>query len=249
MKWIEAPDKIEVGAIIHWPDDEGVYRVIAVQDELRCVQLRKGEPVQKDRGNWKPEPQQNQTESTHMISLKTNDRGSTIATPTETTKETPLNEIVAGYNALATKLGSKTVTRFKNRETAIKRFSELKATQPAADAATTPKEGAAMATKKKAKKTAPAPKEDKRSKISQEFGARLGTNREKLIEALHGSFGKFVPINQLLKAVFGSMNEENRGALAMVMKGVEVMIKDEKLPYKTDRKKDDKGLAWGLFKK
>ena len=85
--------------------------------------------MQKDRGSWRPEPRPRIEGEQEMISLTTNTRGKTFmndSTEGEKT-ETPLAEIVSGYNKLAEQLGLKPVKRFKDRESAIRRFTELKA--------------------------------------------------------------------------------------------------------------------------
>ena len=230
-----------------------------------------------------------------MISLTTNTRGKTFmndSTEGEKT-ETPLAEIVSGYNKLAEQLGLKPVKRFKDRESAIRRFTELKAKADAPkeelsaeDAALLakindavkqmndaeqklndaeqklnadkPKEKKLSATKKatapkKAKKVAAtkkvvkAPKEDNRSKIAAEFDLRAGSLKEKLINLFGSHKGKFVSQKECLKTLYGSQAEENKGAFSMCLQGL--MKKVGKLPYKFDKRKDEDGLAYGLFAK
>ena len=59
-----------------------------------------------------------------------------------------------------------------------------------------------------------------------------------------------VSTDDLLKAVYGSKNNENTGALTMVLKGAQAMIEKNKLPYILKKEKDDAGkISHGLFPK
>jgi hypothetical protein len=137
-------------------------------------------------------------------------------------------ELVAEYNRLSN--GAKPVKRFASRKVAMKKIAELKK-QPS--------------TKKEAKK-----KEDKRSKIGIEFNVRAGTNREKLLETLHSNFKKPVTKRDILKSVYGSASDENKGAVQMVMKGLYFMIDKGKLPYKIVRDRNEqKETTFGLYPK
>jgi len=109
-----------------------------------------------------------------------------------------------------------------------------------------------MATKPKKKVAAKKPDApDNRSKAGIEFDVRNGTVREKLIDALHGAKGKFIAVKDLLKTCYGSMNTENTGALKMSIKGAESTIKSKRLPYRIDKKVDEKTkeMSFGLFAK
>jgi hypothetical protein len=123
-------------------------------------------------------------------------------------------ELVAEFN----RLSPKPIKRFASRKDALKRIAALK---PSGNS-------------KKKKAT----KEDKRSKIGVEFNVRNGTIREKLLEALHSSYKKPVTKRDLLKSVYGSASEDNKGAIQMVMKGLNVMIVKGKLPYKIVKEKN-----------
>lgn len=155
-----------------------------------------------------------------MIALTTNTRGSTAMS--KNVSEMSSSELVTEFNRLAATAGLKPVKRFADRKSAIKRISALK-----------PKTNGAKAPKKVAK-------EDKRSKIGVEFNVRSGTNREKLLEALHANYRKPVTKRELLKTVYGSQSEDNQVAILMVMKGLNGMISKDRLPYKVVRGKNDK---------
>jgi uncharacterized protein YukJ len=130
-------------------------------------------------------------------------------------------ELVAEYNRLA----DKPVKRFASRKDALKRIAALK-----------------KSPKKK--------ENDKRSKIVIEFNVRSGTNREKLLDTLYSNFKKPVLKRDLLKSVYGSVSEDNKGAIQMVMKGLYFIIDKEKLPYKIVKEKNDqKETTFGLYPK
>ena len=74
------------------------------------------------------------------------------------------------------------------------------------------------------------------------FKARNGTNREKLLKCLVANIGKPQSVPDLLKEVYGFVNEKNRGALLMVLKGVTLMIDKNKLPLVLVKEKDSYGL-------
>ena len=138
-------------------------------------------------------------------------------------------ELVAEHNRLAASNGAKPVKRFATRKAALKRIAEMK-----------PAKG------KKAK----ALKEDKRSKIGQEFNVRAGTHREKLLDALHGNFKKVMTKRDLMKAVYGNVSDENKSAVQMVMNGLYFMIDKYKLPYKIMKQKNEqKEITFGLYPK
>jgi hypothetical protein len=135
------------------------------------------------------------------------------------------SQLVAEYNRRASANGAKPVKRFATRKAALKRIASLKAPSK-------------------------APKEDKRSKIGVEFNVRNGTNREKLLEALYGSYKKPMTKRDLLKSVYGSASEDNKGAVQMVMKGLNVMITKGKLPYKIVKEKNaQKEITFALCPK
>jgi len=180
-------------------------------------------------------------------------------------------QLVAAYNKMAEELKLKPVARFSAHPVGVKRCQELAArvkntpvlelVPPAAieEAKSTKKEESdvtkkktTMSAKAKAKRPAAAKKSDvpdNRSKIAIEFGARLGTVRQKLLDKLHENYRKMVDQNVLLKACYGSMNIENVGALNMSVKGALKTIKDEKLGYEIRKEKSDKGVSFGLYPK
>lgn len=148
-------------------------------------------------------------------------------------------QLAEQFNELAKKTGDKPVKRFPDRKTAERRLSALKA-----------KAGQTNGVKLKRIPKVKAAKEDNRSKISKEFGARVGTNREKLIQYLHDNFKKQVAITDVVKAVYGKADPALRAAVMMVAGGIPVMIKKQKLSY--DFKKDkneEKELTIGLYPK
>jgi hypothetical protein len=69
-------------------------------------------------------------------------------------------------------------------------------------------------------------------RISETFGCIPGTNREKLLLALHRNYRKQIAAPDLVKAVYGTRKDGSYGALAMVVRGLNIMIKKDRLPYR-----------------
>lgn len=172
-----------------------------------------------------------------MISITTNTRGSTKMA--KDYAEMSLTELAEAYNKIS---GKEPIKKFKDKATGLKRMAELQTAKAAAKAAA-PKSDTV-------RKPKAAPKEGSENKRAAEFGCRVGSFREKLIIALDEHFEKMVSTDDLLKAVYGSKNNENTGALTMVLKGAQAMIEKNKLPYILKKEKDDAGkISHGLFPK
>lgn len=180
------------------------------------------------------ERQLKKAEAATMMSITTNTRGSTQLQPKSKESEVMSKkdyadmsgpELVEVYNKIS---GKPPIKKFKDRATALKRLAELQTA-----AAKSPPSPAASAT------SANSAEKISDNKLAAEFGARPGTNRERLLKALDENYKKQVPILDLLKAVYGSKNLENTGALGMVIKGAEGTIKKHKLPYQLKREKND----------
>ena len=81
------------------------------------------------------------------------------------------------------------------------------------------------------------------------FGCREGSFRAGMVTILCENVGKMVPIKEVLKATYNTTNLEKIGALKMVIKGAEEMIKLNKIDYHIARGEDAKGdLTLGLKK-
>lgn len=172
-------------------------------------------------------------------------------------------ELVSAYNKMAgsaegVALQTRTVTRFADQATAVKRClalaSSIKARKEGLKGTSEKDVPAAkpVSTAAPAKKPATVKKEGAKpvqTGIAAEFEARAGTIREKLLLALHANFKKQVPLNTLLKATYGNLNTENKGALMMSMKGALLTIKNKKLPYEIKKEKvpETKELTFGLY--
>lgn len=150
-----------------------------------------------------------------MISMTKNHTG--VPSVTKNLSDMSLAELTKEYNVLAAKAGKKGVKKLRDAKSGLNKIEALRKTSPSS-----PK------------------KSDTRSKISQEFGCRAGTNLERLVEALGSSLGKAVTRSDLLKAVYGSQKAENVGPLAMVQRGVLASIKKGRLPYLLERSRDAK---------
>lgn len=87
------------------------------------------------------------------------------------------------------------------------------------------------------------------STVRETFEAREGSNRDKLLMALAEKQGKPVLVSEVLKAVYGSKNDENRSKLMMVLKGLTVSIETGKLPFAIHKTKNDEGeMTLGLYR-
>lgn len=185
------------------------------------------------KGKWVDEnAQKEQT----MISITTNNRG-TVKMKDYAEMSGP--ELVEAYNK---KSGKPPIKKFKDKATGLAAMAKL-ATKPSAAAAS-------KSLSETVRRPAPAiVKEGSTNKLAAEFGARVGSFREKLIIALDESYRKLVPIAELLKAVYGSKNNENTGALTMVIKGAQTMIEKNKLPYVLKKEKNEGEISFGLWPK
>lgn len=174
-----------------------------------------------------------------MIVITTNTRGSTKMT-TKDYAEMSLVELANAYNKIS---GKEPIKKFKDKATGLKRMAELQSAKAAAKAVA-PKLSEVV------RRPKPAPKEGSANKRAAEFSARVGSFREKLLIALDESFKKMIPELELLKAVYGSKNTENAGALTMVIKGAQTTIEKNKLPYALKKEKNEaKEISYGLFPK
>lgn len=86
----------------------------------------------------------------------------------------------------------------------------------------------------------------KKGTLRDQFGLREGTNREKLVDALLAAKGKALGVSALLKATYGNAKEENKGALMMVMKGVQIMIDKNKIKLTLVKAKEGKEMTFAL---
>lgn len=172
-----------------------------------------------------------------MIVLTTNTRGATQMKKDYAEMTGP--ELVEAYNKRS---GKPPIKKFKDKATGLAAMAKLDTEKAAIKkvAPATPK----------ATKAAKEPKEASANKLAAEFGCRVGSFREKLIIALDDNYKKFVKTEDLLKAVYGSKNNENTGALTMVIKGAQTMIDKNKLPYELKKEKNDaKEISYGLWPK
>ena len=193
------------------------------------------------RGKWIDENELTNGKTQAMFSITTNTRGSTKMAKDYAEMTGP--ELVEAYNK---KSGKPPIKKFKDKATGLAAMAKL--TTEAKATATV--KSVAVATADKLPKAAKAPKEGSSNKRAAEFGARVGSFREKLIIALDENFKKMIPELDLLKAVYGSKNTENAGALTMVLKGAQIMIDKNKLPYILKKEKNEaKEISHGLYPK
>lgn len=173
-----------------------------------------------------------------MISITTNSRGSTKMPAKKDYAEMSGPELVEAYNKVS---GKPPIKKFKDKATGLAAMAKIES-----EKANRKKMSAA-----KGNGSAKAPKEPSANKLAAEFDARPGSFREKLLIAFDDNYRKFVKTKDLLKAVYGSMNLENTGALTMVIKGAQTTIEKKKLGYELRKEKDadTKDISYGLWPK
>lgn len=124
---------------------------------------------------------------------------------------------------------------------------------------TTAKKGKKTATSKKGKKTAVA-KKAKKAKTSKSGKTRgpkpdegslvgKGTNRDKLLALFEKNLGKQVSISAMMKAVYGEARKDYKGPVMMVMKGLLIVFKTNKLKLEIRKTRENKENYFGLYKK
>jgi hypothetical protein len=164
-------------------------------------------------------------ESGEMITITTNTRGETQMGAKKDYAAMTGPELVAEYNRLSP---AKTVKRFASHADGVKRVARLAGGDGAAK------------TKAKTKRAGT----DGQKPISVEFGSRPGTNQERLLLSLHSRLGRQVPVGTVLKEVYGSANEKNLGALAMVVRGL--VAASARLSYEVKRERRDGESTIGI---
>lgn len=150
----------------------------------------------------------------------------------EYVRSMPTAELVAHYNAAAAATGKAPVKRFADRKSAERRVLAIMAEH-------------GSAALKPAKAKAKAANKEKQN-VDEDFGCREGTNRWNLLAALRAGRGSAVPQSVLLKAVYGEAHKEFRAPLAMVMKGLQMAINANKLPYVIEKSRENKELHFAL---
>lgn len=185
----------------------------------------------------------------------------------------PIAEVVETYNVCAKALGRNPVKKFENRTKADARTIAILQETPEAqrpapfgpvdpvtgnvspepngetDEGTEPNVSATQDAD-----TPPAPPPAKAALV---FGEREGTNRKRLIDCLVAKRGKFVPLVDIIRAVYPDAPVINdsaalaqfKGPVGMVMKGLNVMIEKNKLPVTLTKQKKDKVTSYGLIDK
>jgi len=86
------------------------------------------------------------------------------------------------------------------------------------------------------------------SAIMQQFKTKPHKLRGKLLARLHASIGTPVSVPVLVRAVYGN-GSGNAGALKMVLRGLQLSIKKDNLPYELLKSKVEGEISYGLFNK
>lgn len=81
------------------------------------------------------------------------------------------------------------------------------------------------------------------------FGAREGTNLEKLINKFLHNVNTPITVTVLMQSVYGKATKDYKGKLMMVMNGVKAAIKKNRLPYEVVKTRVDKENHFALCTK
>lgn len=142
------------------------------------------------------------------------------------------SELVEQYNKATADKGINPVTKFKDVKTGQARlFAVLKSEEVDLPEVTgKAAKGKKAAAPKKEKKAAPvkakkekAPKE--KATNDDEFGVRIGSNRNKLFNLLKKAPGKAIPLAKAIEAVYGA-GVDGAGPIGGVIKGCELTAKN-----------------------
>lgn len=83
-------------------------------------------------------------------------------------------------------------------------------------------------------------------KVLYQFGVRGSSLKAKLILELAEHLGEQVPMSQLYAAVYGQQTGK-KAAMARVIEGIEICIKQLRLPYKLVKQRQGKEVSFGLL--
>jgi hypothetical protein len=84
--------------------------------------------------------------------------------------------------------------------------------------------------------------------VFAEFNTSSRKHRGKLLMIMAENKGKPVSMANLIRGVYGSVNMDRRGALMMVMRGLQNTISKERLPYVIAKHKSENGVvSYGLY--
>jgi len=134
------------------------------------------------------------------------------------------SELVEQYNLATEQMGIKPVNKFKDLKTGQARlFAVIKSEEVNLPALEKEKAAPVKAKKEKAapvKKEKAAKPTKEKGENNDEFGVRLGSNRNKLFDLLKKHIGKPVAVAKAVEAVYGKGG--SLGPLAGVIKGCEL---------------------------
>jgi hypothetical protein len=151
-------------------------------------------------------------------------------------------ELVIEFNGMAASdtgqaLGLRPVTRFTDRATGLRRCEAARSSILAWEA------GQAEEDTRQQQE-----QQESMDNESEKPPVRGGTNRDRLLAVLKKNEGKQVPLIDLLRAVYGSeATADMKGPLAMVMKGLFVVIASKGLPYVIRKEKVGREITYGLY--
>ena len=167
------------------------------------------------------------------------------------------------HNECAKLAGLLPTNRFSDRNSAVRRTREIFKLVEAKSKTTSALKnllaaaGISAASKEEAKPT-PAPKAAGPTKAKAEqkpksppkenaSAVRPGSNREKILAVLEKNMGQAVSSTILMETIYGEARKDYRGPLAMVLRGIENVIKAKGLKRKLIRTRQDKENHFALF--
>lgn len=161
-------------------------------------------------------------------------------------------ELVTMFNAKADILGIPPVKKFADRKTAEARVSKIiervgsvaGATKTNGNGANAPAVTPALVAKTK----------EQIAKVKRRTEGEMvgkGSYRDKLLSfmQLASNTGKFISISRLMEAVYGQSRKDFKGPLMMVMKGLKVVLDENKTGLEIRKSRENKENHFGLFKK
>ncbi len=157
-------------------------------------------------------------------------------------------ELVALFNEHAEAAGLSPVKRFADTISAVRRVSQLLG-QPVPEGFDIKKSRPQPAVNAE-KKTAPKPpaKAAPKKKIKAEGEiVRKGSYRDSLMKYFEKHEGQQISISRLMVATYGEARKDLKGPLMMVIKGLRIVISENKLGFKIEKTRENKENHFGLI--
>lgn len=84
--------------------------------------------------------------------------------------------------------------------------------------------------------------------VFTQFKTSVRKNRGKLLQEMHEHKNTQLSLGQLIRAIYGAANLGRRGAMQMVLRGLQKTIKEKRLPYIIKKTKSETGaISYGFY--